>query len=40
VVEDVVGVICGRHVHQPVVDAVAVRLADPVAVLVAAEELG
>ena len=36
VVEDVVGVVRGLHVHQPVVDGVAVRLADPVGVFVAA----
>ena len=39
VVEDVVGVVRGLHVYQPVVDGVAVRLADPVGVFVAAEEV-
>jgi hypothetical protein len=39
VVEDVVGVVRGLYVHQPVVDGVAVRLADPVGVFVAAEDL-
>jgi len=39
VVEDVVGVVRGLHVHQPVVGRVAVRLADPVGVFVAAEEV-
>jgi hypothetical protein len=39
VVEDVVGVVRGLHGHQPVVDRVAVRLADPVGVFVAAEEV-
>src|SRR3546814_5280620 len=39
VVEDVVGVVRGLHVHQPVVDGVAIRLADPVGVFVAAEEV-
>jgi hypothetical protein len=39
VVEDVVGVVHGLHVHQPVVDGVAVRLADPIGVFVAAEEV-
>src|SRR5262245_30057289 len=29
VMEDIVGVVGGLHVHQPVVDSVAVRLADP-----------
>jgi hypothetical protein len=38
-VEDVVGVVRALHVHQPVVDGVAVRLADPVGVFVAAEEV-
>src|SRR5215510_7236372 len=39
VVEDVVGVIRGLHVRQPVVDGVAVCLADAVGVFVAAEEV-
>src|SRR5262245_31141231 len=39
VAEDVVGVVRGLHVHQPVVDRVAIRLADPVGVFVAAEEV-
>src|SRR5215813_15580102 len=39
VVEDVVGVVRGLHVHQPGVDGVAVRLADPAGVFVAAEEV-
>ena len=39
VVEDIVGVVRGLHLHQPVVDGVAVRLADPVGVFVAAEEV-
>src|SRR4029450_8392615 len=39
VVEDVVGVVRGLHVHQLVVNGVAVRLADPVGVFVAAEEV-
>jgi len=39
VVEDVVGVVVGLHVHQPFVDGVAVCLADPVGVFVAAEEV-
>ena len=38
-VEDVVGVVRGLHVHQPIVDGVAVRLADPVGGFVAAEEV-
>ena len=38
-VEDVVGVVRGLHIHQPVVDGGAVRLADPVGVFVAAEEV-
>ena len=36
VMEDVVRVVPGLHVHQPVVDGVAVRLADPVGIFVAA----
>jgi len=39
VVEDVVGVVRSLHVHQPVVDGVAVRFADPAGVFVAAEEV-
>src|SRR5262245_20790520 len=39
VVEDVVGVVRGLHVHQTVVNGVAVRLADPIWVFVAAEEV-
>src|SRR6266508_3531182 len=39
VVEDVVGVVRGLHVHQPFVDGVAVRLADSVGVFVATEEV-
>src|SRR5262245_53912069 len=39
VVEDVVGIVRGLHLHQPVVDGVAVRLADPAGVFVAAEEV-
>ena len=39
VVEDVVGIVRGLHIHQPVVDGVAVRLADPFGVFVAAEEV-
>ena len=38
-VEDVVGVVRGLHVHQPFVDRVAVRLADSVGVFVATEEV-
>ena len=39
VVEDVAGVVPRLHVHQPVVDGVAVRLTDPAGVFVAAEEV-
>jgi hypothetical protein len=39
VVEDVVGVVRGLHVYQPVVDGVAVRLAYPVGVFVVASAL-
>src|SRR5688572_8909324 len=39
VVKDIVAVVHGLHLHQPVVDGVAVRLADPVGVFVAAEEV-
>jgi len=39
VVEDVVGVVRALHIHQPVVDRGAVRLADPVGVFVAAEKV-
>jgi hypothetical protein len=35
-VKDVVGVVRSLHVHQPVVDRVAVRLADPAGIFVAA----
>src|SRR3546814_20769304 len=36
-VEDILGVVSGLHVHQPVVDGVAIGLTDPVGVFVAAE---
>src|SRR5262245_49502866 len=39
VVKDVVGIVRGLHVPQPVIDGIAVRLADPVGVFVAAEEV-
>ena len=39
VVEDVVGVVLGLHLHEPFVDGVAVRLADPVGLFVAGEEV-
>src|SRR5688572_20740408 len=39
VVEDIVGVVRGLHVYQPVVDGVAVRLANPFGCFVAAEEI-
>src|SRR5512145_2874522 len=39
VVENVVGIVRGLHVHQPLIDGVAVRLADPVGAFVAAEEV-
>src|SRR5262245_2884943 len=39
VVEDVLGVVRGLYVHQPVIDGVAVRLADPARIFVAAEEV-
>src|SRR5687767_5792250 len=39
VVEDVVEVVRGLHVHQPAVDGVAVRLADPAGGFVGAEEV-
>src|SRR5262249_7081424 len=39
VVKDVVGVVRALHVHQPVVDGVAVGLADPVGGFVTAEEV-
>jgi hypothetical protein len=39
VVEDVVGVVRGLHVHQPVVDGVAVRLADSLGAFVTTEEV-
>src|SRR5262245_10420016 len=39
VVEDVVGIVRRLYLHQPVVDGIAVRLADPVGVFVAAEEV-
>src|SRR5262245_35611840 len=39
VMEDVVGVVPGLHLHQPVVNGVAVRLADPLGLFVATEEI-
>jgi hypothetical protein len=39
VVEDVVGIVLAFHARQPVVDVVSVRLADPVRLLVGAEEV-
>ena len=38
-VEDVVGVVLGFHVHQPVVDAGAVGVADTIGGFVGAEEV-
>ena len=38
-VEDVVGVVLGFHVHQPIVDAGAVGVADTIGGFVGAEEV-
>ena len=38
-VEDVVGIVRRLHVHEPVVDRVAVRLADPSGSFIAAEKI-